>query len=88
MIVKDVTYLGVIDGLARELQDVLTAYNNRANGLTEKAPLLALRLEQNEVLTETLRRQRRHLRFMNGEKIEPETHSVEAVLTAFGGVVF
>ena len=47
---------------------------------------MKLRLEQNELLAEIVRKQRRHLRFMNGEQIEPETHYAECVLVGFGGV--
>jgi hypothetical protein len=85
--IVDMTHLGVLDALARELQDNLLHYNSRCSGIEDKRELLALRLQQNDDLTEILRKQRRHLRFMNGEKIEPETHVVEAVLTGFGGLV-
>jgi hypothetical protein len=55
--------------------------------MNEKAALLALKLEQNELLAEIVRKQRRHLRFMNGEKIEPEVHHVQCTMTGegFGG---
>lgn len=85
-VIEDMTHLGVVDALARELQEVLNTYNAKSNGITDKATLLALRLEQNSVLAEVLRKQRRHLRFMNGEKIEPETHYAEAIITGRGGL--
>jgi hypothetical protein len=83
-VIEDMTHLEVLKSLAWELQDCLIYYNARANGQTDKATLLALRLEQNAVLKEILKKQERHLRFMNGEKIEPEIHQVEAVLTGEG----
>ena len=86
--IEDMTHLGVIESLARELQDNLNSYNRRANGETDKATLLALRLEQIASLREVLRKQERHLRFMNGEKIEPEIHVVEAVVTGLGGLEY
>ncbi len=86
--IEDMTHLGVLDALARELQDNLSHYNHRANGKTDKATLIALRIEQIADLREILRKQERHLRFMNGEKIEPETHIVEAVITGIGGLEF
>ncbi len=82
------THLGVLQRLAEELQQNLVDYNSRANGQTDKATLLALRLEQIIVLRELLRKQERHIRFMNGEKIEPENHLVEAVITGKGGLLY
>lgn len=80
------THLEVLKALASELQDNLIHYNRLANGQTDKASALQLRLEQNAALREILRKQERHLRFMNGEPIEPETHYVEAVIVGLGGV--
>ena len=82
--IENMTHLTVLDSLARELQQVLTDYNRRANGVTDMATLVTLRLEQNTVLAEVVRKQRRHLRLMNGEKIEPETHYAEAVMVGRG----
>jgi hypothetical protein len=84
--IEDATHLQVLDSLARELQQNLVDYNARANGGSDKATLLALRLEQNAALKEILRKQERHLRFMAGEKIEPEHHHVEAVLVGISGL--
>jgi hypothetical protein len=82
--IRNMTHLEVLDCLARELQDVLIDYNRRASGQTDESFLVALRLEQNTVLAEVVRKQRRHLRLMNGEKIEPEIHYAEAVLIGTG----
>jgi hypothetical protein len=87
-VIDDMTHLGVLDSLARELQENLVFYNSRSNGQTDKATLLALRLEQINTLREILRKQERHLRFMNGEKIEPENHLVEAIITGSGGLEY
>jgi hypothetical protein len=81
---EDMTHLGVLDSLARELQENLVLYNQRLNGVRDKEVLLGIRLEQNAALKEILRKQERHLRFMKGEKIEPENHAVEAVFTGEG----
>lgn len=86
--IEDMTHLGVLDSLAKELQQNLIDYNARANGQTDKSTLLALRLEQIATLREILRKQERHIRFMNGEKIEPETHYVEAVVYGSGGLQY
>lgn len=86
--IEDATHLEVITRLADELQECLVRYNRNCNGELDKRTLLTLRLAQNAELKEILRRQERHLRFMNGEKIEPETHFVEAVIDGRGGVHF
>jgi hypothetical protein len=86
--IEDVTHIPVLDSLARELQQCLVDYNSRANGITDKATLLALRLEQNDALVEITRKQRRHLKFMSGEKIEPETHVIEATIIGLGGLEY
>jgi len=80
------THLGVLDSLAREIQQNLVDYNAQANGKTDKAELLRIRLEQNDALKELLRKQRRALALMAGEKIEPEMHFGEAIITGQGGM--
>lgn len=82
---EDMRHLGVLDGLAREIQQNLVEFNARASGLTDKAELLELRLAQNEALAELLRKQRRALQFMAGQKIEPEVHFGEVILQGTGG---
>jgi hypothetical protein len=86
--IEDMTHLEVIKRLSDELQQCLIDYNLRSNGCTDKKTLLALRLEQVVVLREMLRRQERHLRYMNGEKIEPEAHAIEAVIDGRGGLLY
>lgn len=83
---EDMTHLAVLDGLAREIQQNLIEFNARSNGKTDKAELLKIRLEQNDILKELLRKQRRALAFMAGEKIEPETHFGEAIIRGEGGM--
>ena len=83
---EDMTHLQVLHALAEELQQALADCNRKCNGIRDKATLLKFRLEQNELLEYILHKQRRHLRYMNGEKIEPEVHYAEAVLTGFGGL--
>ena len=73
--IEDMRHLAVISALADELQEALTRYNRLSNGISDKDTLLRLRLEQNDLLAEIVRKQRRHLRYMNGEQIEPEIHS-------------
>ena len=84
--IEDMQHVGVCDALAKELQDNLVEYNRQASGVKDKKTLLAIRIAQNDILREILRKQLRHLRYMNGEKIEPETHYVEAEIFGFGGV--
>lgn len=83
--IEEMQHLAVLKALADELQAALSDYNARCNGQTDKTTLLGLRLEQNTLLAEIVRKQRRHLRYMNGEKIEPETHYAECVMIGFGG---
>jgi hypothetical protein len=84
--VEDKQYLGVIDAIGMELHAILVDYNQRANGITDKSALIALRLEQFNALEESVKKNRRVLKFLNGEQVEPVAHSGEAVLVGvFGG---
>jgi hypothetical protein len=84
--IEDMTHLAVMESLAKELMECLLDYNRKTSGITDKTTLIAMRLEQSDVLTEILRKQRRHLRFMNGEKIEPEIHYAECTIVGIGGM--
>lgn len=77
--------LDALRALASEWRDTVEMFDRAAFGLDEAA-LIKLRLEQNAILAEIARKQARHLRFMAGEKIEPENHECEAVLFAVGGL--
>lgn len=67
-----------------ELFALLQAQVNGANGFTG-VDLLTVKRNQLAELLELLRKQKRELDYHAGEKIEPETHSVSAVLLATMG---
>jgi hypothetical protein len=81
----DMMHLAVLDAHMRELQGLLIEYNARANGVTDKAELCALRLEQGAAITEMLRQQKRALDHMAGNPIEPEAQFGEAIVHAVMG---
>lgn len=83
--IEDAKHLQVLDGLAKEIENLVVHYNSRANGVTDKAALIELRLTQNEDLTTLLSEHRRVLKFMRGDKIEPKVHFAEAVVNGSGG---
>ncbi len=70
--------------MCRQLQDNLIAYNQRCSGVTDKDPLLALRIEQFVALRERVTEFERVLRFLRGEKVEPVAHEARAVLLGEG----
>jgi hypothetical protein len=78
--IEDMQHLGVFESYQQEIYDTLAHYRARASGVTDKATLIALYIEQNEALKEVLRKQHRAFRFMRGEKVEPEHHEVYAQL--------
>lgn len=78
-------YLEVLDEIDRELQQVVVDYNLRMLGVVGKKNLLKIRLEQNLVLAEIVKKHNRVLRFQMGEEIEPVAHAGEAVLLGVGG---
>lgn len=81
----DMRYLEVLDEIDRELQQVVVDYNLRMLGVVGKKNLLKIRLEQNLVLAEIVKKHNRVLRFQMGEEIEPVAHAGEAVLLGVGG---
>lgn len=83
--IEDMRHLAWFAALADEIQILINQFNSRSNGLTDKAELITLRLEEIEQLTQLLNRHRRALLNMRGDKIEPETHLAEVVLTGVGG---
>lgn len=83
---QDMTHLPVLDGLAKEIQANLIEYNIKANAMTDKHQLVALRLEQNKALKELLHHQQRALRCMIGEKVDPEVQFGEVVVVGVGGI--
>ncbi len=78
--IEDMTHLALFDDYQKEIFDTLSHFRARASGVTDKATLLALYIEQNEALKEVLRKQHRAFRWMRGEKVEPEHHLVYAQL--------
>ncbi len=86
MVIEDKQYLTILDDMAMELHSNLVVYNGKAMHEAEKDKLIAMRIEQNELLFQTLKKHRRTLEFMRGQKIEPEMHFGEAVLLPAGGM--
>jgi hypothetical protein len=85
MEIVDMQHLAIFDDMAREIAAICYNYNVKANGVRDKAELLKIRGEQNDVLMETLRKHRRTMDFMAGKAVEPQTHFGEAVLIGVGG---
>lgn len=83
--IEDAKHLQVLDGLAKEIENLVVHYNVRANGVTDKAALIELRLVQNEDLTTLLAEQLRVLKFMRGDPIEPKVHFAEAIINGSSG---
>lgn len=86
MVIEDVQYLQILDSYTHDAQRVIFKYNELTNGKKDKAELLELYLARNAELTELLRQQTRAIRYMKGEKVEPEVQFAEAVIEGtFGG---
>jgi hypothetical protein len=85
--VTDMQHLDVMHSIDQELQSIIVRYNQMAHGLTDKKELIALRCQQLDELQESLNKNRRILKFLAGEKVEPVAHSAEAVLIGVGGLV-
>lgn len=86
--ITDMTHLAVIDGMMKQLQDLLIQYNRDAEGITEKVELFNLRRKQNLELTEVLRQQRRGIAYHLGEPYEFENHEVQCHMEAVGSGTF
>lgn len=84
MEIDDKQFLSLIHDQVRQIQENVVEYNSRANGLTDKGPLLDLRIEQYAALREMVAEHERILRFLRGEKVEPKAHEAKAVLTGIG----
>lgn len=80
MVVDDNRHLEPLNAMAKELQDNVFKFNERANGVTDKVELATLRAEQNDALAEMIKRHRRSIDFMLGKQVPPETHFGDAVL--------
>jgi hypothetical protein len=81
---EDMTHMVPLDAIGRELVDIATEYNRRVNGLTDKAELIAIRREQLDMVEDFLKKNRRTLKYLNGDPIEPIVHHGEAVLIGVG----
>jgi hypothetical protein len=84
--ISDATHLSIFDAHQKELLNIIQAANAQTSGLTTKSDLIPIYLAQLDALTEAIRKQRRTLRWLNGEPIEPENHHIEAVISGFGGL--
>ncbi len=80
----DMKYLEVLDEIDRELQRVVSEFNLRMIGIVGKRNLLNLRMEQNAILADMVKKHNRILRFQLGEDVEPVAHAGEAVLLGVG----
>lgn len=85
MVIEDKQYLQLFNDIANQLEAAVIVFNQRANGITDRAELLALRREQNEVLAEAVARHKRAMDYMEGKPVEPQTHFADAVLVATVG---
>jgi hypothetical protein len=83
--VEDATYLAIFHEIAQELEANIIEYNKQTSGVTGKDQLIALRMEQQSILMELLKKHRRAMDHMQGKPVEPETHFGEAILLPAGG---
>lgn len=78
-----------IEALDKMLEEICANIENfeirAAPMLNNAEALLALRLEQYEILTEAVERHRRHIEFLMGKPIEPKIHFGEAILVGVVG---
>lgn len=79
------THMQFFTDVERELTAAIVDYNRKVSGVTDKATLIALRIEQADYLIELLKKHRRTMDFMQGKPVEPVTHFGEAILLPVGG---
>lgn len=84
--IEDARHLSLFDDYQREIYDTLAQFRAQANGLDDKLLLIDIYIAQNEALKEVLRKQHRAYRWMRGEKVEPEHHTVYANLVGVSGL--
>jgi len=84
MVIEDKQYLQLFDDIAKQLEAAVVEFNQRANGITDRDQLLALRREQNEVLAEAVARHRRAMDYLEGKPVKPQVQFAEAVLLGVG----
>ena len=82
--IEDKTHLALLNEIATELERLVVTFNARASGITERGQLMALRLEQNELLAEMVHRHRRALDYAAGRPVPPQVHFAETVLHGEG----
>jgi hypothetical protein len=82
--IEDKQFLTAIDAIARELESILIECNRRSNGSADKDTLIALRLEQMDILEESVKKNRRVLNFLAGRPVEPQVQFAEAILVGVG----
>ena len=87
--IEDMRHLEIFHAHAQELLACIVEWNEKVNGVTDKAELCKIRLAQIAAMREVLHKQKRSIDFMAGNPIEPEVHFAEAVLvgTMGGGAV-
>jgi hypothetical protein len=82
----DMTHLAVFDAHMRELQHLINECNAEASGVTDRAKLCDIRLEQIAKLTELLRMHKRTINYLAGNPYQPEAQFGEAIVhAAMGG---
>jgi hypothetical protein len=81
----DMKHLAVLDAHARELQQLINEYNAEASGVTDKAALCDIRLEQIGKLTELLRMHKRTVDYLAGNPYQPEVQLGEAIVQGVMG---
>jgi len=83
----DLRHMQLFDDIARELTFNIVDTNALCNGITDKEKLIEIRMRQNDILVELLRKHRRGMLYIQGKPYEPETHIVESVLIGTGGFI-
>lgn len=82
---EDMKYLDTLADIDRELWEIVNSYNARLLGVVGRDNLVGLRMEQNEVLMQAIKKHRRTLMYLLGMPVEPVAHSVEAILVGVMG---
>lgn len=84
--IEDMRHLTVLDDLNREIYTLLSHFNARASGKTDKKFLCELRLEELRSLGELVAAHSRAVAHMAGHSVPPMAHEAEAVITGHGGL--
>lgn len=70
---------------ARELRDLVWSIHEHRTGEESKEQILTLYMELCDTIIDQCTQQQRAIRFMRGEKVEPQVHYAKAVVSGVMG---